>query len=207
MALPPTVSSLDRRDIAEASGLLIAAYQDDPLLYTLVPDDRRRLRVAEWIMRPVMAEVMEHGIADGAWVDGRLIGIALWMPPGTYPTPSRRRLRQAAPTLALGRVAGLRARRIASSLNAVDRAHPRGPHWYLWFVGVSVAQRGMGVGSRLIEAGLARIDAEQEAAYTETFTERTAGLLERAGFESTGELALGVDLAPGRRLWRPARIR
>jgi hypothetical protein len=90
LALPPTVSSLDRRDIAEASGLLIAAYQDDPLLYTLVPDDRRRLRVAEWIMRPVMAEVMEHGIADGAWVDGRLIGIALWMPPGTYPTPSRR---------------------------------------------------------------------------------------------------------------------
>lgn len=207
LVVPPTVSSLDRRDSAEASALLIAAYHDDPLLFTLVPDDRRRLRVAEWVMRPVMREVMEHGLADGAWVDGRLIGIALWMPPGTYPTPSRHRLKETAATLGLGRIVGLGARRIARSLVSMDRAHPRGPHWYLWFVGVAMAQRGMGVGSRLIEAGLARIDAEQEAAYTETFTERTAGLLERAGFEPTGELALGADLAPGRKLWRPARIR
>lgn len=207
LAAPPTVSSLDRRDSAEASALLIAAYQDDPLLFTLVPDERRRLRVAEWVMRPVMREVMEHGLADGAWADRRLVGVALWMPPGSYPTASRRRLTEAAPTLALGRIAGLGARRIARSLASVDRAHPRSPHWYLWFLGVDIAHRGMGVGSRLLEAGLARIDAEQEAAYAETFTERSASLFDRAGFEPTGELTLGPDLAPGRTRWRPARIR
>ena len=207
MAVPPTVSSLDRRDSAAASALLIAAYQDDPLLFTLVPDDRRRLRVAEWVMHPVMPEVMEHGLAVGAWADGVLVGIALWMPPGTYPTASRRRLSAAAPTLALGRIAGLGARRIMRSLARVDRAHPRSPHWYLWFLGVDLAHRGMGIGARLIEAGLARIDAEQEAAYAETFTERSASLFARAGFETTGELGLGTDLAPGRSLWRPARIR
>lgn len=207
LAVPPTVSSLDRRDSAAASALLLAAYQDDPLLYSLVPDDRRRLRVAKWIMRPVMHEVMEQGLAIGAWADGVLVGIALWMPPGTYPTASRRRLTGAATTITLGRIAGLRARRITRSLATVDRAHPRSPHWYLWFLGVDIAHRGMGIGARLIEAGLARIDAEQEAAYAETFTERSASLFARAGFETAGALDLDPELAPGRTLWRPARIR
>lgn len=207
LAAEPTVSSLDRRDSAAATALLIAAYQDDPLLFTLVPDERRRLRVAEWIIRPVMAEVMEHGLADGAWADGGLVGVALWMPPGTYPTASRRRLTEPGATIALGRMAGLGARRITRSLTAVDRAHPRGPHWYLWFLGVTLSHRDLGIGARLIEAGLARIDAEQEAAYAQIFTERASSLFDRAGFEPSGELALEPELAPGRALWRPARIR
>lgn len=207
LAASPTISSLDRRDIADASALLVAAYQDDPLLFTLVPDEGRRTRVAQRVMAPVMAEVMEDGLADGAWVAGRLIGLALWMPPGTYPTASRRRLTDAPPALTLGRLAGFGAGRIARALAAIDHGHPRSPHWYLWFTGVAIGQRGMGVGTRLVEAGLARIDAEQEAAYAETFTERTRSLFERVGFETAGELLLGPDLAPGRQLWRPARIR
>jgi ribosomal protein S18 acetylase RimI-like enzyme len=85
----------------------------------------------------------------------------------------------------------------------LDRHHPMDrPHAYLWFLGVTQAAQGHGVGSRLLAAGTARLDATREPAYLETMTERNLGLYRRFGFEVISEHRPRADAPLVWSLWR-----
>jgi GNAT superfamily N-acetyltransferase len=200
-----TVSSLDRRDEAEAAALLARNFECDPLLTALVPDDDRRRRLALLGFSDVARLTLPFGECYGAWLAGRLVGTALWLPPGAHPLQRSlgERLR-----LGLGafRAAGWRAVSIARALRRVEAAHPKRAHWYLSFMAVEDAYRGQGAGTRMLKAALTRVDAAGLPAYLETFNERPLPLYRRAGFEVTGELRLGDDLPTGWQLWRAGRL-
>ena len=70
----------------------------------------------------------------------------------------------------------------------MDKHHPMGrPHAYLWFLGVTHAAQGHGVGSRLLKVATDRLDANGRPAYLETQTERNLALYRRHGFEVISE--------------------
>nr|QQZ52074.1 GNAT family N-acetyltransferase [Phenylobacterium glaciei] len=54
----------------------------------------------------------------------------------------------------------------------MDELHPMArPHAYLWFLGVRPEAQGLGVGSRMLKAGLAKVDAAGLPAYLESSNE------------------------------------
>ena len=83
---------------------------------------------------------------------------------------------------------------MASLRKAMDLHHPMArPHDYLWLLGVTPAAQGKGVGSRLLTAGLARVDAQRRPAFLETSTEANVALYRRHGFEVIDEYWVRPD--------------
>ncbi len=78
--------------------------------------------------------------------DGRLLGCAAWIRPGSYPLPVRAQLKQ--PTGALNALYP-RPRALAHGtryIRAIERVHPKEPMWYLAMLVVDPAvQRGASV--------------------------------------------------------------
>ena len=169
---------------AVASDLADAFTDDVAFDWFLRADDRRaeaRLRFFRLIVR--------MGAAQGARIERPATGgaAAIWMPfEALGPLPLSVELR-AFPTLLhatglarFGRLLALRA--------DMDKHHPMTrPHAYLYFLGVTHAAQGHGVGSRLLKVATARLDADGRPAYLETQTERNLALYRRHGFEVVSE--------------------
>jgi ribosomal protein S18 acetylase RimI-like enzyme len=75
-------------------------------------------------------------------------------------------------------------------------------HAYLWFLGVTPALQGMGIGSRLLRAANERLDAEGLPAYLETGTTRNVALYRRHGFEVIHEEAPAPGAPTMWHMWR-----
>ena len=85
----------------------------------------------------------------------------------------------------------------------MDKHHPLDRrHAYLWFLGVSPAAQGRGVGSALLRAANARLDAEGLPAYLETGTERNVALYRRHGYEVLSEHKARPDAPTMWSMWR-----
>ncbi|HYG28346.1 MAG TPA: GNAT family N-acetyltransferase, partial [Caulobacteraceae bacterium] len=109
---------------------------------------------------------------------------AVWMPSAwvTEPTSLVGELRSLPTVL---RATGLsRLGRMMRIRKVMDAHHPTDrEHLYLWFLGVTPRLQGMGIGSRLLRAGLNRADEAGLPAYLETGTEKNVALYRRHGFE------------------------
>ena len=89
---------------------------------------------------------------------------------------------------------------------AMDKHHPMDrPHTYLWFLGVAPQAQGLGIGSRLLKAGLDQLDAQGRAAFLETGTQRNVDLYRRHGFEIATEYKPAPDGPHTFAMWRDPR--
>ena len=85
----------------------------------------------------------------------------------------------------------------------MDKHHPMDRrHAYLWFLGVAPAAQGRGVGSALLRAANARLDAAGLPAYLETGTTRNVALYERHGFKVISEHKARADAPNMWSMWR-----
>lgn len=179
--------------------MLAHAFADNPLnLGVIGGDHTTRVRCNEHGMRALLPVAIRHGQALAAVAGARLTGCLVATPPLAHPLPP--------PSIAArlrcrfgqgGRV----TRRWAAVFLALDRHHPRTPHWYLGSVGVLPETQGSGVGSALLRRLLASVDAEQAPAYLETDRRENIGFYERRGFRVQREIqVLGV---PAWCMWRP----
>ncbi len=127
-------------------------------------------------------------------------GAALWDGPKAWRLSTGESM-----SLALRTIRGLgrRARVVGDALVDVEKAHPSEPHWYLAALGVRPDCHGQGRGSALLEAGLARADAEAMPCYLESSNPRNVPLYERHGFEVIAEHWL-PDGPVMTYMWRPA---
>ncbi len=183
---------------ATALGRTIArAFQDDPVFGWLIADPGRRLVTMERGFALFLRRLwLKH---DETYVTGEAAGVCVWEPPGTWQVGVGEQIAMAP---AVARVYGRLLPRLLLTLMALEKGHPREPHYYLPFIGVEPESQGHGRGSALMHPVLSRCDAERKAAYLEASSPRNRALYELHGFEVTEESILGRGAPPIWRMWR-----
>jgi ribosomal protein S18 acetylase RimI-like enzyme len=195
-----------RSDVAGAAGDLAAAFVDDPLFDWFMRSDAGRQAARERFFRVILTEV--------ALPDGRIQrpacggAAAVWIPSEKLGGQPLQRELRALPML-LNATGLARFSRLLSLRKAMDAAHPLAtPHEYLWFLGVRPEAQGKGVGSRLLQAETARLDAADRASFLETATPRNVPLYQRHGYRVVSEYRPAPDAPLVWAMWRdpePAR--
>jgi ribosomal protein S18 acetylase RimI-like enzyme len=183
-------TSIRRATLADTPRLaqtLASAFQDDPVIAWIFPDQRRRRAVLRAFM-----ELRLRNLAfphDQVWTTTDETAAAVWIPPpGRWQLPLPQRLRLLP---ALVRFLGLRTASILAGLERMEARHPQDrAHWYLFILGTEQAAQGRGLGSALLAHMLARVDADQMPAYLESSSERNLALYGRHGFEVTSEVVI-----------------
>jgi ribosomal protein S18 acetylase RimI-like enzyme len=183
------VVRLERAKLGEASDVLARAFQDDPAWVWLVPDPERRARLLPWLFR-----IGFDVTAADVWATaGPVRGAARWLPPGR-PTmrvaPMLRALvttpirlgSTTAPFLAYGR-----------AVETMRSEAMPGSHWYLAGIGVDPAAQHSGIGSALLEPGIAAAASEGLPAVLLTNNEANLSFYERHGFQVVSEGATPKD--------------
>jgi GNAT superfamily N-acetyltransferase len=195
------IRRMTRDDLEPVARALAEAFHDDPHFCWIIRDARRRLERLEQGFKVFMSRVWLP--QDHSYTHERLIGGALWMPPGTWHVGPMTQLRLGPAT-----VRALRGDtpRLLKALNFIERKHPRSPeHWYLPIIGVTPSWQGRGFGAALMGPLLERCDRDRSAAYLEASSPRNRALYERQGFEVVEECRYAQDGPPLWRMWREPR--
>jgi GNAT superfamily N-acetyltransferase len=204
------VSRIDREHEPQAVALLACAFDRDPVSCIAAPDARQRAPYLRYGIRLLLDAALPHGHVFGAYEDGRLRGVAIWLPPGAaaHLLPGAvRRLRAVTPLLphvpgVVMRLLGVLLRDPRDVLGLV-RAKRRGtaaatavPSWCLVMIGTDPEHQGRGVGRRLLQHMLARADADGTPVWLETSEPGNAALYQRFGFQAVTHAPAGRVLPP-----------
>jgi ribosomal protein S18 acetylase RimI-like enzyme len=189
-----------RADLAEVVQTLADAFAVDPHFDWFMREGARRDALRHDFFRLLIArEGLSKGRIDRPAGGG---AAAIWMPfEWLGPAPF---LAELASLPLMLRTTGLaRFGRLMAIREDMDRHHPMDrPHAYLWFLGVAPAAQGRGVGSALLRAANARLDALRMPAYLETGTTRNVALYERHGFRVLSEHKARQDAPTMWSMWR-----
>ncbi len=90
-------------------------------------------------------------------------------------------------------------------VNAIERVHPREPHFYLGILGVRQERQASGLGSALLADMLARCDDEGIPTYLEVSNPDNIPFYARHGFERGDEIHPGGGAPPLLAMWRDVR--
>ena len=120
-------------DVQPVARSLAQAFYEDPHFRWIIRPDAKRIPALERGFGTFMRRVwLPH---DEGYTHERLIGAALWMPPGTWHLGPLAQLR-----LLPAIVRDLRAStpRLLRALTFIEKKHPREPaHWYLPIIGIA----------------------------------------------------------------------
>jgi GNAT superfamily N-acetyltransferase len=83
--------------------------------------------------------------------------------------------------------ADLDAKSAETLLAKVNAAHPTAPHWYLQLLMVDAGFQRRGIGTELLQPGLAAADREGVICVLETQARRNLAFYHRTGFVITAE--------------------
>jgi ribosomal protein S18 acetylase RimI-like enzyme len=98
--------------------------------------------------------------------------------------------------------------RVDAFRKSADKHHPKDkPHFYLMTIGVDPRFQGQGLGSALLEATLAKIDAKGLPTYLESSNEKNVPLYKRHGYVVTSEFRPLPDSPPLWGMWRDVKAR
>lgn len=77
---------------------------------------------------------------------------------------------------------------------AIKKLHPKGPMYYLWFIGVDPSEQNKGVGTRLLKEVISEGFSKQRPIYLETSTLKNIPWYEKFGFTVYNRLDFGYEL-------------
>jgi ribosomal protein S18 acetylase RimI-like enzyme len=166
-------------DKARLLQTIVLGFSADPMARWASPDAAVYLDRRTEFFDAFGGAAFDHGTAfvadDGA-------AVATWLPPGVKPDDARMSaiLAEQTPQSRMGEMDALFAK--------MDEFHLREPHWYLPLIAADPARQGQGLGTALMQAAIARIDADGRPAYLESSNPRNIPLYERFGFECVGEI-------------------
>jgi len=181
-------------DLPTVGYVLAAAFQDDPVMRWIVPDDAGRRVRLPGLMELYAARAQRHGENR---INESGTGAAVWAPPGARFSADEDARFEAGLIVAGGRDLA----RIGQVVELLDAHHPTEPHWYLMLAGVIPDRQGAGIGSALVRSVLAGADRAGMPAYLEATSPRSRALYERLGFHVTAELRT-ADCPPLWAMWR-----
>lgn len=179
-------------ELSAAAATVTAAFIDDPVTVWLLPDERRRVQLAQPLFELYIGAYLRFG---ETYLTAHGEGAAVWAPPGAEPLEGDEEERFGA---ALAELAGPDIERFGQLAEVFAQHHPDEPLYYCQFLATVPAFQGHGIGSAFLRDMLARADREQMPAYHEATTPRNRALYERHGYITLGEL----ELPAGPTLWR-----
>lgn len=196
--MKPPLQGLSRE---ESESMLGRAFEEDPLVVHVTPDERRRRDAAARIQGGMLRYALHYGKVDYLSDMG---GLAIWLPPGEPHMTLPRMIRTGGlgVPFALGFKAVWRLWRYSRLKEALRREVTDGPHWYLVVLGVDPLRQRSGLGRTLLGLGLARADAGWYPSYLETLKEENVPFFERHGFEVKASAWLQDG---GPRMWAMVR--
>jgi GNAT superfamily N-acetyltransferase len=132
---------------------------------------------------------------------GDAAAVAVWIPPGQ---PEMTADEEALFDAVVSRLFGSRADELNALFELFEEHHPEEPHYYLSLWGTRRDHAGQGLGTRLMEESVARIDAERMPAYLESTNPANRPRYEALGFRPRS--AFGPTGGPViTTMWREAR--
>jgi GNAT superfamily N-acetyltransferase len=199
---------LGRERLGEVGAVFAASHREYPTFRHVFPDPRRRAVALRAFFTATVRDALTAGRVEAAVAGGRLLGVAIWLPPGAFPWSAARQLKSAPAMLrVLAAAPGAFPTFMRYGANAA-RLHPRDRHWNLETMGLHPDAQGRGIGSRLIAPGLARADRDRLPCYLTTGRRENLRFYERFGFVVEHD---ALQLVPGgptswgmRRAPRPA---
>jgi ribosomal protein S18 acetylase RimI-like enzyme len=187
-------------DLPVVARVLAEAFADDPVKCFLIRSTPVPVARNETFFNVFGGIQLAHGHVY-LTVGGE--AAAVWAPPDAWKIPFSKVARHS-PTFI--RLYGRRFLPNLGVLNAMERAHPTAPHYYLEFIGTSPAHQGKGHGSALINPMLDRADEEGVGMYLESSKDTNVPYYRRFGFEVTRTLVHRGRNAPTMWLmWRDPR--
>jgi hypothetical protein len=186
-------------DRAAIAAMLARAFRDDPVMVFMFPDTADRLSKLPRLFTLLLDSALPFGGCDIARGNETA---SIWRPPGKTGIPLWEILRHVGEFFSIYGFAG--SRRALSLLGAMERNHPREPHWYLMVLGTEPEKQGNGFGGIVLRHRLAQIDIEHLPAYLEASRPENVPIYASVGFEQRGELQIpgGPVIYP---MFRPAR--
>ncbi len=191
-------------DARRLARLLSAAFLTDPVIDWIArPGPKRAGGLERFFFWLLTARAIPFG---ETWIAHSGGAAAVWLPPEVPATAGgfveqMRLLPMFMRLCGLPRV--LRGQRVAA---AMEKHHPAAPHFYLTFIAVAPRLQGLGLGSAILAASLARIDAMGAAAYLENSNSKNTRFYRRAGFIARGNIA-PVGAPPLLAMWRAPKPR
>jgi ribosomal protein S18 acetylase RimI-like enzyme len=179
----PSFSPVSDGEHARAFATLVSAFTDDPVERWLFPELQQYLTHFPEFLTAFGGKAFDE---QTVWSLREFAAVALWLPPGTEPDGD------IIAKVLTESVSPKKHRDMFSVLEQMDVAHPKYLHWYLPWFGVHAATQGRGLGSQLLMACLAVVDASHLPAYLETPNPRNISFYERHGFEVTGQAQAGA---------------
>ena len=175
MSIPITRAPLDR--VPDLAALLGRAFADDPMFLWPLGSDVGTEQI-EGFFRSFNERLAERG---WLWEAGDGIGVAAWLPPGADDVMMDidRELR---PAVVRGTDDG--GTRYVSMWEWIAENFLDEPFWYLDHIGVDAEHRGGGVGTALIQHGLAFAERDGVPAFLETARPGNVAYYERRGFRT-----------------------
>ena len=176
------------------TGTLVQSFAREPFHQWMVPDPDRWVEKAPGYFRAYIKMILRDGRAETAR-DGA--AVALWLAPNK---PGGLLSRLQLP-LVLWRLAGTKFKQVWEVIPKIDQNRPQEPHWYLDMLGVDPSHARQGVGSALLENGIARSDAAKLPVYLDAMSADNVTFYERHEFEVTAHITLPSGLS----IWTMAR--
>ncbi len=194
-AADSTVRTAGWADAVPLSQTLARAFHDDPLICHFVSDPAARPAKLPRIFKLLFKLGFGYGACH---VTSGYEAATLWRPPSKWHLTLWQYIANGPELLG---VFGTDAFRVMSTMDMVEKNHPKTPHWYLQVIGTDPAKQGKGFASLIMRHQLAIADAQGMPAYLESSKESNIPIYRAFGFEVTGEIKIpdGPVLYP---MWR-----
>ena len=170
------------KELEEGAQLAGRAMCDNPMNMRAfpIPDSGDRSRALRRFFLPVLRGLYERGFVVGATRSNRLVGICGMARPG-FCQPRAFEKIKAFPAAVVGNPITTPLR-ILNWVRAWAWRDPSEPHWHLGPVAVEPFLQGQGIGTAMLNAFCAVVDATESSAYLETDKYENVRLYQRLGF-------------------------
>lgn len=201
--LPQGIRLAAEGDVAGIARILSDAFSEDPLWGPAFPPDPNRPEIMFRYWSFVVGEALRHRhslVLES--VEGTLLAISIWSPPGENEISDA--AVPALDALTTELIGAEAAAELHQTGELFENARPKIPHAYLTLLATDSSARGHGYGMQLLQAALDRYDSESIPTYLESSNPGNDARYERHGYTVWATVEV-PDRLSVRTYWRGAR--
>jgi ribosomal protein S18 acetylase RimI-like enzyme len=171
--------------VKEVCKVLGDAFQDDPIMVFIYPDEQERKEKAQYGFYMLYKYGIKNGFAYAT--SENLEGITMWLPPGNIYLSMWTMMKNG--MFYTMRKVGLKMKAMKKTMAIFNYEEERHKelvpydHWYLQNIAVKPEEQGKGYGGLLLRTMIEEVKSDGLPIYLETNTEKATSIYQRYGFE------------------------